>query len=151
MVILGKAEILKDDLLGVGDHFGDADLALGLIRGILEHGFDGQAGVRDVITHAAEDMGGVGAGVDAGDVEFRERFDVAEDRFQLGLEGGDFRIGEFEAGKIGDVTDIDVAVRHGRSVWKRRGFSKCQVRGMKKMQEFLNNFERLETLNVTSL
>jgi hypothetical protein len=36
-------------------------------------------------------------------------------------------IAQFETGEIGDVADIDVALRHARSVWKRAPLSKCQV------------------------
>jgi hypothetical protein len=62
----------------IGDDFGDADLALGLVRGVLEDGLHGEALVRGVIAHAAKDRG---AGINAGDVEFRERFHVTENRF----------------------------------------------------------------------
>jgi hypothetical protein len=58
-------------------------------------------------------VGGVGGGIDPGNVEFRESVHVAEDGFELRLKFCDLSIGEFEAGEIGDVADIDRTVRHG--------------------------------------
>jgi hypothetical protein len=119
MVIGVNAEILKSETLKyegsrVGDDFGDADLALGLVGRVLEHRGLGEAFVRRVIAHFPENGTGVGGRLDAGNVEFRERFDVAQDGFELRLERGHLFVGEFEAGEIGDVANVDVAVRHGR-------------------------------------
>ena len=116
----------------VGDDLGHADLALSLVGRVLEDGFGRQAGVRVVLAHFSKHRAGVGGGFDAGDVELRQRLDMAEDRLELRLESGDLFIGQFEAGEIGDVADIDVAVRHGRErqetagvfqvpFWKDRG------------------------------
>jgi hypothetical protein len=128
---------------GVGDDFGDADLALGLIGRVLQDGLRRQARVRDVLTHAAENGYRVGGGIDSLDVELGQGLDVLEDGFQLWLEQGDFLVGEFEAGEIGDIADVDVTVRHGRSVVKWRLVSKCQVARMKNFKNFFKFFERL--------
>jgi hypothetical protein len=109
-----KSEMLREERSGVRDDFGDADLALGLVGRVLEHRGLGEAFVRRVIAHFPENGTRVGVRLDAGNVEFRERFDVAQDGFELGLESGELFVGEFEAGEIGDVADVDVAVRHGR-------------------------------------
>ena len=100
--------------LRVGDDFRHADLALGLVGGVLEDCFRCQAGVGDIVTHPAENGGGVGGFIDPGDVELRERLHVAEDGFELRLEFCDLGLREFEAGEIRDVADIDGTVRHGR-------------------------------------
>ena len=124
MVIGVNAEILKSEMLKqersrVGDDFGDADLALGLVGCVLEHRGLGQAFVRRVIAHFPESSTRVGGRLDAGNVEFRQGFDLAQDGFELRLESGDLFVGEFEAGEIGDVADVDVAVRHGRERLER--------------------------------
>jgi hypothetical protein len=107
-------ENLKFEFSGVSDDFGDADLALGLIGRVLEHRGLREALVRRVIAHFPENGTGVCGRLDAGNVEFRQGFDLTQDGFELGLESGDLFVGEFEAGEIGDVANVDVAVRHGR-------------------------------------
>jgi hypothetical protein len=111
----------EDGALRVGDDFGDTDLALGLIRRVQENGGGAEAGVWRVVAHFSENLGGVCGGVDAGDFEFRKGLDVVDDGFELWLEGCDFLVGEFEAGEIGDVADVDVAVRHGSERQKVAG------------------------------
>ena len=69
--------------------------------------------MRRIFAHLTEDCAGMCAEINSGKVDFRQSLDVAEDGFELVLEGGDFLGTEFKAGEIGDVTDVDVAVRYG--------------------------------------
>ena len=85
--------------------------------------------MRDVRAHAVEGGGWMGGGFDAGDIEFRQGFGVAEDGFELGLEGGHFLRGEFEAGEVGNIADVNLPVRHGRRIGKAWRVSKCEVGG----------------------
>lgn len=73
MVILGKAEIWKAAMgtSRVGDDFGDADLALGLVGSILQNGSSRETLVRHIIAHPAEHIRSMGGGIDAGNIEFR--------------------------------------------------------------------------------
>jgi hypothetical protein len=86
----------------------------------------------------------VGGGLDAGDVQFRKRLGVMQNGLQLRLKGRHLVIAQFETGEIGDVADIDVAVRHGWNVGKRRLFSKCQV-----CQNFITGKFTLNSLSMS--
>jgi len=126
---------------GVGDDFGDAELALGLVGRVGEEGGGSEAVSRGVIAHGAEDGGGVGGGLDAGNVERGEGLDMAEDGIELALECGDLRIGEVEAGEICDVADVDVGLRHGWRLGNGGGGAKFQLREigqgiLKKLRSF---------------
>jgi len=130
---------------GVGDDFGNADLALGLVRGVEQHGGGAQAGVRGVVAHFSKNFGGVRGGVDAGNFEFRKGFDVIDDCFELRLEGGDFIVGEFEAGEVGDVADVDVALRHGMERQEVAGiFQVPSAVGGKELGEGLGSEQAIE-------
>ena len=110
---------------GVGDDFWDADLALGLIGGVGEDGFGGDAVARLVLAHDVIDGRGVGGGLDAGDIEGGEGFSVAEDGLELPLENGAFFLIQFEPGQAGDIADINVLRGHrGRIGEERSGGGK---------------------------
>ena len=95
----------------------------------------------DVIAHPVKYGRGVGRGFDAGDVQLRERLGVQQDRLKLGLESCDLLVGQFKAGEIRNVADIDVTVRHGRKVGNQEAISKCQVAGETRLKIFLKFFE----------
>lgn len=101
-----------------------------LVRRVGEESGGREAVSRDVIAHGAEDRGGVGGGLDAGNVERGKGLDMAEDGIELALKGGDLRIGEVEAGEIGDVADVDVGLRHEWSLGDGGGGAKFQLREM---------------------
>ncbi len=111
----------------VGDDFRNTDLALSLIRGVLQQCLLRQAMVRDVIAHPTEDGCRVGGWLDATDIELGQFGDIVQNRFQLGLEHGDFGIGQFQPGEVGDIADINVILRHARTIRKSRRISKPQV------------------------
>jgi len=107
-----KASFLVLQSSGIRHDFGHANLTLGLIRGVLQDCGRRQALVGNIGTHPVKHRSGVGGGIDAIDIESRERLGVFENRLKLGLEDGHLFIAELKAGEIGNITDVDVAVRH---------------------------------------
>ena len=105
---------------GVGDDFGDPDLALGLVGGVGEDGFRRDAFARLVLAHHVIDGRGVGGGLDAGDIERREGFGVTEDCLELPLENGAFSFSQFEPGQAGDMVDINVLGGHRGRIGEER-------------------------------
>lgn len=97
----------------VGDDLRHADLVLGLVGGVGEDGFAREAVAGSVLAHHVVDRGGVGSGLDAADIERGERFDMAEDGFELLLENGALLLAEFESCESGDVADVDGVMGHG--------------------------------------
>ncbi len=95
---------------------------------------------RDIVAHPPENRRGMGGGLNAGDVQPRQRLGVPQNGLQLRLENRHLVVTQFKAREIGDIADIDVAVGHGRNVGKQAPVSKCQVAGNRDCK---NNFRIL--------
>ena len=95
-----------------------------MVGSILDQCGGREAGADDIVPHRCGKSNGVGRGFDAADIEFGKFVDVADDFIKLGGIGSDFDLGEFEASQASDAMDIDVWVRHAKTLEGKVGSAK---------------------------
>lgn len=114
---------------GIGDDFRHPDLVLGLVRGVLHQPGGGKARMWLVIPHPSEHLCGVCRGLDPGNVDLREGFHMAQNGIELALEYGNLLIAQRKAGEVGNIADINMRLRHARSIRHPPGISKREFAG----------------------
>lgn len=106
------------------DDFWHAELVSGYVWSVIEESLTLKSWAGDVLTDAVEYWRCVGSWLDALDIKLGELVDVAEDVFELLLEGCSLFRGEFESGEIRHVVDVDVFRCHAGTVYG----SACRVK-----------------------
>ena len=111
------AQVLFDD-------FGHDDEVVGRVRRVGEGVLAVEAGLRGILTEDIVDGVRVGGRFDGRDIESLQLLDIFQHFSELGLEGGDLVVGEFDAGQTGDIADIKIGTAHAADIG-RRGREVC--------------------------
>ena len=105
------------DKRGLFDHLWNDDQVVGLSGRIRESLLAGEPVAIRVWPKHVYGIRGMSGGFYPADIDRLELFNVSQNLGELGLELGCLRIGKFEAGKVGCVTDIKIGA-HERSLVK---------------------------------
>jgi hypothetical protein len=102
---------LNPSASSIGNDFWDANLELGLVGGVAQDKVPIQARLRDIVSHVTELVLIIRREI-VGEVDGGKGFHMLEDGIELGLKGDNLVSSEIETCQFGDITDIDVVLRH---------------------------------------